>query len=177
MRTRAVLVVATGLAIALSPGVALAHAELEQATPPSGVEAPAPPAEVLQPVDDADVAATAYKGTWNTTLIPVGAYNKTIHWASTSASATIVSTSFTVSGNAAWVSTVGPNRGIAEVQVDGGSKQTIDLYAPTQEAARIVWARDALPTGTHTVTITVTNKRNTASTGTRVDVDMAAIIK
>jgi hypothetical protein len=92
---------------------------------------------------------------------------------------------YTVSGNAAWVSTLGPDQGLAQVQVDNGKPEVVDLYAPTVQTGRVVWARDALAAGVHTVTLTVLGKKSTlnpgaCSTGAKcaqVDVDMAAIIK
>jgi hypothetical protein len=61
----------------------------------------------------------------------------------------------------------------------------VDLYSPTLTPARVVWARDALPVGNHTVTVTVLGKKSTLNpaackTGTkcaRVDVDGAVMIK
>ena len=76
--------------------------------------------------------------------------------------ATIVDrTQFTVSGNAAWVSTLGPDRGQAQVQIDGGKPDIVDLYSPTVQPARVAWAKDALPPGQHTITVTVIGKRST----------------
>jgi hypothetical protein len=128
--------------------------------------------------------ATAFKGTWTSAAL-AGSYGGTVKWAAGSANATIVQTSFTVSGNAAWVSTLGPDRGLAQVQVDNGTPQVVDLYSPTLTPARVVWARDALPVGNHTVTVTVLGKKSTlnpaaCNTGTkcaRVDVDAAVMIK
>ena len=93
--------------------------------------------------------------------------------------------SFTVSGNAAWVSTLGPDMGLAQVQVDGGKPEVVDLYSATVQYRRVVWARDALAAGTHTVTLTVLGKKSTVNPGAcdtgakcaNVDVDMATLIK
>ncbi|NUR15257.1 MAG: choice-of-anchor D domain-containing protein [Dermatophilaceae bacterium] len=131
-----------------------------------------------------DSAITGFKGTWTAENL-TGAYGGGVRWAAGSATATLVQTSFTVSGNAAWVSTLGPDRGLAQVQVDGGTPQVVDLYATTVQPARVVWARDALPVGSHTVTVTVLGKKSTlnpaaCSTGTkcaRVDVDAAVMIR
>ena len=115
-----------------------------------------------------------------------GAYGGSVRRSSTSAQATIVpAVTFTVSGNAAWVSTRGPDQGLAQVQVDNGTPQVVDMYAPQQQVGQIVWARDALAVGTHTVTVTVLGKKSTlnpgaCSTGAKcaqVDIDMSSIIK
>jgi hypothetical protein len=71
------------------------------------------------------------------------------------------------------------------VQVDGQTPQVVDLYSPTVQPARVVWARDALAAGTHTVTVTALGKKSTlnpgaCATGTkcaRVDLDGAVMIK
>jgi hypothetical protein len=142
------------------------------------------PKFTLLPADDANMAPAAFKGTW-TSAAQTGAYGGSVKWATGSANATIVQTSFTVSGNAAWISALGPDRGLAQVQVDTEKAQVIDLYAPTETPAQIVWARDALPVGNHTVTVTVLGKKSTlntapCNTGTkcaRVDIDAAVMIR
>jgi hypothetical protein len=143
------------------------------------------PKFTLQPIDEANMAPALFKGTWSTVAI-AGTYGGTVKRSSGSATATLVpAVSFTVSGNAAWVSTRGPDQGLAQVQVDGGSPQVVDLYAPSLQVGQIVWARDALAAGTHTVTVTVLGKKSAqnpgaCNTGTKcaqVDVDMATIIK
>jgi hypothetical protein len=139
----------------------------------------------LQPIDDSGIAATLFKGTWtNVTL--AGAYGGTVKRSSSSANATLVpAVTFTVVGNAAWVSTLGPDQGLAQIQVDNGKPEVVDLYAPTVQTGRVVWARDALAAGVHTVTLTVLGKKSTLNAGAcntgakcaQVDVDMAAIIR
>lgn len=144
------------------------------------------PAFTLQPADENGFAAAAWKGNWTTDTGIAGAYGGTVRWAAGSAVATIVDrTQFTVSGNAAWVSTLGPDRGQAQVQIDGGKPDVVDLYSPTVQPARVAWAKDALPPGQHTITVTVIGKKSTlnpapCNTGTkcaRVDVDGSVMIK
>jgi hypothetical protein len=138
----------------------------------------------LQPADEKGMAASAFKGTWTSENL-VGSYGGSVKWASSGSATIVPSVSFTVSGNAAWISTMGPDRGLAQVQVDGQTPQVVDLYSPTVQTARVVWARDALAAGTHTVTVTALGKKSTlnpgaCTTGTkcaRVDIDGAVIIK
>jgi hypothetical protein len=139
----------------------------------------------LQPLDDAGIPAALWKGTWTNTPL-AGAYGGTVKRSSTSAGVTLVpAVTFTVSGNAAWVSTLGPNQGLAQIQVDNGKPEVVDTYSPTVRTGRVVWARDGLTAGAHTVTLTVLGKKSTlnpgaCNTGTKcaqVDVDMATIIK
>jgi hypothetical protein len=143
------------------------------------------PKFTLQPLDDAGTPAALWKGTWSNVAM-AGAYGGTVKRSSTSANVTLVpAVTFTVSGNAAWVSTLGPDQGLAQVQVDNGRPEVVDLYSPTVQTGRIVWARDGLAAGTHTVTLTVLGKKSTLNPGAcntgakcaQVDVDMATIIK
>jgi hypothetical protein len=143
------------------------------------------PKFTLQPIDDAGIAPALWKGTW-TNVAGAGYYGGTLKRSSTSAGVTLApAVTFTVSGNAAWVSTLGPDQGLAQVQVDGGKPDVVDLYSPTIQNARVVWARDALAAGTHTITLTVLGKKSTVNpnacnTGAKcaqVDVDMATLIK
>jgi hypothetical protein len=143
------------------------------------------PKFTLQPLDDALIPAALWKGTW-TNVANAGYYGGTVKRSSTSAGVTLVpAVTFTVSGNAAWVSTLGPDMGLAQVQVDGGKPEVVDLYSPTVQTGRVVWARDALAAGSHTVTLTVLGKKSTLNPGAcntgakcaNVDVDMATIIK
>jgi hypothetical protein len=143
------------------------------------------PKFTLQPLDEAGIPAALFKGTW-TNVPSTAAYGGTVKRSSTSATATLVpAVTFTVSGNAAWVSTLGPDQGLAQVQVDNGKPEVVDLYAPTVQNRRVVWARDALAAGTHTVTLTVLGKKssinpnpcNTGAKCAQVDIDLATIIK
>lgn len=70
-----------------------------------------------------------------------------------------------------WIGYRGPDAGIAQVQVDGGAVAEIDLYAPTALYQPIVFVKEGLADGDHTLTITATGRRNTAATGSRVVVD------
>jgi hypothetical protein len=87
------------------------------------------------------------------------------------------SATITFTGNSvAWVSTVGPSRGIARVFVDGVLVRSVDLYAPALGARRVVYARNGLPDGVHTIRIEVTGTRNAASSGNRVDLDAFVVL-
>jgi hypothetical protein len=143
------------------------------------------PKFTLQPIDDAGIAPGLWKGTW-ANVANAGYYGGTVKRSSTSAGVTLApAVTFTVSGNAAWVSTLGPDQGLAQVQVDGGKPEVVDMYSPTIQTGRVVWARDALAAGTHTITLTVLGKKSTVNpnacnTGAKcaqVDVDMATLIK
>ena len=56
--------------------------------------------------------------------------------------------------------------------------QTVDLYAPTAQPAQVVFATHGLRGGAqHQVQVTSTGTRNTASIGTRVDLDSFVAIR
>jgi hypothetical protein len=143
------------------------------------------PKFTLVPADDASIPAGQFKGTWTNTTV-AGSYGGTVRRASGSAQATLVpAVQYTVSGNAAWVTTLGPNQGLAQVQVDNGKPEVVDMYSATEQPRRVVWARDAMAAGTHTVTVTVLGKKSTlnpnaCNTGTKcaqVDIDAGILIK
>ena len=72
----------------------------------------------------------------------------------------------------AWVSTMGPDRGMASVSVDGGPAQTVDLYSATPQPATLVWQATNLGSvNPHTIKVTVLSARNPASAGNKVDID------
>ena len=71
----------------------------------------------------------------------------------------------------AWVGYLGPDGGIAQVQVDAGPPQEVDLYSPTARYQPVVFSATALTDGNHTLTIQATGRRNPASTAARVVVD------
>lgn len=137
----------------------------------------------LLPVDDTITNAVTYKGTWTALSGQVGFYNDTTHW--TTAGSLGQTVQFVVVGNAAWVGVRGPDRGLAQVQIDGATPQVVDLYSPTVQNATVVWAKDALSAGTHTVTIQALGKKsvlnpapcNTGNQCARVDFDMMAYLK
>jgi hypothetical protein len=70
------------------------------------------------------------------------------------------------------VSTLGSDRGRAQVSVDETVVATVDHYAATPKPAQMVWSTNGLGAGTgHTILITVLGTKNLASTGTCVDID------
>jgi len=130
------------------------------------------PKFIVAPVDDSVLAHIQYRGNWQVGSV-AGAYGGGVHFATQPGpNATVNGLTWTVtSGSVAWVSTLGPDRGIATITIDGGAPVTMDLYAPTQQVAKVVYTLGGLSPGTHTVVLTVTGTKNAASAGTRVDVD------
>jgi hypothetical protein len=127
------------------------------------------------PVTD-DSGSVSYTGTWAAAAV-TGAYGGGVHFSTVAGSIATLPTGFT--GTAVGlVSTLGPDRGIAQITVDGQILATVDLYAPTLQAGQVVWSTDGLsPTVTHNIKVSVLGTRNAASTGARVDVDAFVALK
>ena len=130
------------------------------------------------PVDDSltgpllnGAGSIGYSGSWTSGLV-TGAYNGNVHFTTAvGANARLNNVTFNVNSDVVWVSTKGPDRGIATVSVDGVAT-TVDLYAPTAQPAQVVFATRGLRGATqHSVVVTSTGTRNAASTGVRVDMD------
>jgi hypothetical protein len=116
-----------------------------------------------------------YGGTWTATTL-AGASGGSVKFAGAAGN----TAKFSVTGtNVSWVTTKGPNRGIAQVFVDGSATPaaTIDLFAAVVNPRRIVWSRNGLAAGTHTITVRVTGTKNVSSTGTRVDIDAFTVLR
>jgi len=108
-----------------------------------------------------------YVGTW-TNQAMAGASGGSVRFAAAAgARATYAFSGRSIS----WISTKGPNRGRAEVRVDGILRGTVDLFAATQQARRVVFALDGLTAGPHTIEVRALGTRNPSSRGSRVDVD------
>ena len=130
------------------------------------------------PVDDSltgpllnGAGSIGYSGSWTAGLVP-NAYNGNVHFTTAvGANAKLNNVTFNVNSDVVWVSTKGPDRGIATVTVDGVAT-TVDLYAPTQQPAQVVFATKGLRSNTqHSVVVTSTGTKNAASTGVRIDMD------
>lgn len=110
----------------------------------------------------------AYGGAWTRSRLKgaSGGYVRQTGIAARSATLTFNGTS------AALVSSMAPNRGIAEVWLDGQLVATLDLYRASVLKKAVVWApASALAPGIHTVEVRVTGTRNALATKNRVDVD------
>jgi subtilisin family serine protease len=76
----------------------------------------------------------------------------------------------------AWIGTYSPNRGRAEVFLDGVSQGIVDLYAANVSTRQIFFAKK-VASGTHTLVIKVLGTRSSQSTSTYVDVDAFVTVK
>ena len=111
--------------------------------------------------------ASTYKGAWNLQALATASGGYVKHAATLGAKARF----FFAVRNVAWVAPMGPNRGKAEVWVDGTKVATVDLYSPETRPREMVFTKSWNSSGSHTLTIKVLGKKNAASGGKRVDVD------
>jgi hypothetical protein len=70
-----------------------------------------------------------------------------------------------------WYATTGPGYGIAEVSVDGGPAETVDLYSSTISYEDCVFDTGNLTDGPHNVVIKCTGTKRTAATATTINLD------
>ncbi len=61
--------------------------------------------------------------------------------------------------------------GIATVSIDGGTATDADFYGPATAHKQRIWSATGLAPGRHTLTLTVTNRRNPSSLGGNAYVD------
>ena len=117
-------------------------------------------------------------GSWTTSALS-GAYGGSVQ----SASALGRNATFTApagSKNVEWVSYRGPNRGKAQVWLDGVQQdanpsvtgtQPFDLYSSSVQARKVVFSKAVSATTSHKLEVRVLGQKNASSTSTRVDVD------
>jgi hypothetical protein len=117
-------------------------------------------------------------GSWTTSALS-GAYGGSVQYAS----ALGRNATFSVpvgTKNVEWVSYRGPNRGKAQVWLDGVQQdanptltgiQPFDLYSSTAQARKVVFSKAVSATTTHNLQVRVLGQKNTSSTSTRVDID------
>jgi hypothetical protein len=115
-----------------------------------------------------DDSAATYTGRWFTSYDSGISYDYTVHSSATAGA----SATFSFTGDSiAWVGTKNSTHGYARVSVDGGPAVLVDTYAPTRETQHVLYKRGGLGHGKHTITITVTSKKDPAATSTFQDVD------
>jgi hypothetical protein len=80
--------------------------------------------------------------------------------------------SFTFTGTSiSWIGARGPQTGIARVLLDGVFVDEVDTYSPTEAPQKTVFTATDLASGSHTLTIEVTGRKNAASTDFVILVD------
>jgi hypothetical protein len=158
------------LALVLAVAWLVAPAAPEVLSGSLAQEAVATPTPVQRPGGrfQEDDPLLQYTGAWTTVVEP-----RASGGAVRRASARGASVEFTFPGaGVGWVTTRGPDRGIAHVFVDDQFRFTVDLYASEEQFQTYVVSFLSLASDQdHTIRIVVTGERRGASTGTYVDVD------
>ena len=125
------------------------------------------------PTDETDKTSFALGGTW-TTASSGTFYGGTAISASTSLNKVTMSMKKLAvgSGALAIIGTMGPDRGIANVSLDGAPPVAVDFYAAKAQPATLVYVANGTSIGVkHTFTVTPTGTKRAAATGTRIEVD------
>ncbi len=125
------------------------------------------------PVDDPSLT---YSGNWGSVQQSAYPhYRRTLHYSSTGGA----TAKYKLYGRrVAWIGTRGPDKGMAEVRIDGKLAATVDLYASAYTNRTVVFEKYLGATnGYHTVEIRVLGKKNTSSKGVRIDVDGIGVIR
>jgi subtilisin-like proprotein convertase family protein len=130
------------------------------------------PARELALQDDSD-AASDYSTGWVTNT------NGTFLGGTAHSSITTDSTvTYTFTGRSVtWLTSFGPNRGIAEVSIDGGAPVLVDTYRSFTKHRQIAFAANNLTDTQHTLVIRVTGNKNSASTAARIFIDGFATLR
>jgi Abnormal spindle-like microcephaly-assoc'd, ASPM-SPD-2-Hydin len=112
---------------------------------------------------------TSTRGTWTRSAL-AGAFGGQV--SSNAAAGSTISWKATTPLNLAVVSTKGPDRGNAEVWIDGARVGTVNLYADTTKPSTVVFVSGALTAGKdHEVELRPLGTRTAPSAGNRVDLD------
>ena len=86
-------------------------------------------------------------------------------------SSPIATATFTFTGTDLQViAAVAPQLGTMKLTLDGVAS-TVDLYSASPRAQQVVFGRQNLPYGPHTLVIRPTGQRNPRATGTTIDLD------
>ncbi len=127
----------------------------------------------LGPADQTDKVSFSFGGTW-TTAAGAGFYGGSAASAANSASRVSLSMKKLAlgSGALAVIGTMGPDRGIANISLDGGAAVAVDFYAPTLQTGVLVHVLNGTSANVkHTLTVVPAGTKRLASTGTKVEVD------
>jgi murein DD-endopeptidase MepM/ murein hydrolase activator NlpD len=159
----------TGLKNAASTGTAINVDALEMVGCLTQNVFPTP--TTIYPRYEQNDTRLAYSGTWTPVSTPY-AYGGSFRYANSSGSSVNVAFSGTY---IAWIAKKSPVYGKAKVILDGGTPETVDLYASSEEWKQTVWEK-TLPDGPHTLRIEWTGLKNSAATNTNISVDAFAIL-
>ena len=117
-------------------------------------------------------ASITYSGSWNRywDSHDSGGYHKEIGTKDASASYTFTGTGIK------WIGITSSSAGIAEVWLDSVKETTIDLYSPITTYQQLIFQKNHLDAGSHTLEIRVTGNKNPNSSGSTVYLDALKMI-
>jgi len=75
-----------------------------------------------------------------------------------------------------WITRTNAAAGRADVYLDGKKTKTVDLYAKTTKFQQVVYKATGLKSGTHTIKVVRTGKKNSASKGRNLMVDAFQVL-
>ena len=75
-----------------------------------------------------------------------------------------------------WIARTNSAAGLADVYLDGKLTKTVDLYAKTTRFQQVVYKTTGLKSGTHTIKVVRTGKKNSASKGRNLMVDAFQVL-
>jgi hypothetical protein len=119
-------------------------------------------------VEDGD-PRIVYAGVWHTNASPSASHSGGTSRLSGEPDATATLT-FTGTG-VAWHGLRDPWAGIARVYVDGTLRATVDTYSPVEQLRQVLFSRNDMPAGSHTIRIEVSGTRHPDSGGPWIWVD------
>lgn len=112
-------------------------------------------------------ASVRYSGSWATSSSATD-FLGTDHYASAAGATTTVTFTGTavrvLGAMAAW-------HGEASMSVDGATPVVVDAYSAARADQAVLWSSPTVPSGTHTLTVTVLGRHDAASSGTVVAID------
>ncbi|MEK3883346.1 cadherin-like beta sandwich domain-containing protein [Paenibacillus sp. PL2-23] len=74
-----------------------------------------------------------------------------------------------------WITSLASNRGMADIYIDGNWVQQVDLYSPSEQFRQIVFFREDLGSGPHTIRVQISANKNSSSSDHYVTMDVFAV--
>lgn len=122
--------------------------------------------------DGTDSSHFSYGANWGVTNGVTDMYQQTANWSYVGGA----QATFTFTGSRVALHAVrDTDQGIMSLSLDGGAGVDVDDYAPARNASGTVWTSPTLSSGSHTLTITNTGRRNSASAGNNIAIDRADV--
>ena len=131
-----------------------------------------------EPVDDTNNSRVAFSGAWAPSVL-AGAWGGGTRVTSARCSAELrAGAVFGSLGSIAWITTMGPDRGMVFVTVDDKDSVAVDLYAPTLQVGVVGFVATNLAAGhSHRMLIRTRALKNPLAVGVRVDADAFVVVK